>query len=350
MRRVFHTLHMWIGLALCAPLVLLGLTGSVLVFEDELRGDPPQASAGAPHSATEIVAAARKAAPADLKPTVYLPATEPGRMATVRFGGTVRVGVDPVSLGTFPSGNDDLLRQVFFLHSTLLMKNRTGRQVVGFLGVAMLVMAVSGIVNWWPRANFRPGRSLPEWHGAVGIWALAVFATVSFAGVALAFPETVRGAVNLILPARDLRTVAAETRVEPVKGATPIDIDAAIAVAGAALPETRPIAVFLPAQPSRPYRVAMLRAGQERGGPAATVLVDPWRGRVVTLLDPREFSAGETMLAWQHAIHAGRGLGFGWKMLVALTGLLPLLFTVTGVAMWWRAQLWRRMDERAYDA
>ena len=30
-------LHLWIGLVLCLPLVMLGLTGSILVFEDELE-------------------------------------------------------------------------------------------------------------------------------------------------------------------------------------------------------------------------------------------------------------------------------------------------------------------------
>ena len=40
------------------------------------------------------------------------------------------------------------------------------------------------------------------------------------------------------------------------------------------------------------------------------------------------------MLAWQHALHAGEGFGPVWKMLVFLSGLLPLLFSVTGILMW----------------
>ena len=60
----------------------------------------------------------------------------------------------------------------------------------------------------------------------------------------------------------------------------------------------------------------------------------PWTRRVVDDLDPQRFSLGERMLAWQHALHAGQGLGWVWKILVFLSGLLPLLFAVTGVAMW----------------
>jgi uncharacterized iron-regulated membrane protein len=64
------------------------------------------------------------------------------------------------------------------------------------------------------------------------------------------------------------------------------------------------------------------------------VLVDPWTRRVVDTYDPQRFSLGERIIAWQHALHAGQGLGWVWKILVFLSGLLPLLFTVSGVAMW----------------
>ena len=37
-RRIIGKIHLWVGLALCLPLVIIGLTGSVLVFEDELQG------------------------------------------------------------------------------------------------------------------------------------------------------------------------------------------------------------------------------------------------------------------------------------------------------------------------
>ena len=31
-RRMFRLVHLWIGLALCLPLAILGITGSFLVF------------------------------------------------------------------------------------------------------------------------------------------------------------------------------------------------------------------------------------------------------------------------------------------------------------------------------
>jgi uncharacterized iron-regulated membrane protein len=137
-----------------------------------------------------------------------------------------------------------------------------------------------------------------------------------------------------VLPARDLRGAASAMRVEPVQGIEPVGIDAAVALAREQVPGTALRLVFLPARPDQLIRLALRREGEDRHGPAVTVLVDPWARRVATVFDPRVFSPGETILAWQHALHAGEGFGPVWKILVFLSGLLPLLFTVTGILMW----------------
>jgi uncharacterized iron-regulated membrane protein len=360
-RRIVAQLHLWIGLVLCLPLVMLGLTGSILVFEHELEAvfaprRPPTAQEE-PHTIGEILAAAQKAAPPGFRPLSYIAPTEPGEMAAVRLapserggatgpsGERVRIDVDPVSLQTYPNPETSFLRQVFFLHSTLLLRNREGRQLIGWFGIAMLVMAISGLVNWWPRrgrwrAGFTVGRGARGYrlhrdlHGAVGIWGFAVLVIVSFAGVYLSFPESVRNAVNLVLPARDLRGVANAMLVEPVQGSEPLGIDAAVALAREQVPDTALWLVFLPVRPDQPIRVALRREGEDRHGPAVTVLVDPWVRRVIEVFDPRVFSPGEIILVWQHALHAGHGFGPVWKILVLLSGLLPLLFTVTSTLMW----------------
>jgi uncharacterized iron-regulated membrane protein len=162
-----------------------------------------------------------------------------------------------------------------------------------------------------------------------------VFIIVSFAGVYLAFPATVGSAVDLVLPARDLRARAAAMRAEPIAGAEAIGIDGAIALARSSVPDAEPAFAFLPTRPDQPFRIGLLRADQERGAQVISVFVDPWARRVIEVLDPRQFSIGERILAWQHALHAGEALGWAWKILVFLSGLLPLLFVVTGVTMWW---------------
>ena len=154
-----------------------------------------------------------------------------------------------------------------------------------------------------------------ELHGTAGIWGLAVFLAVSLAGVCLAFPETARSVIDLVLPARDLRGRAAGLKVEPIAGVQPADIDEAIALARGTVPGAEPGFAFLPARADQPFRIGLLRADQQRKAPAVTIVVDPWSRRVIEVLDPREYSIGERILAWQHAVHAGQALGWVWKFL-----------------------------------
>ena len=65
LRRVLFQLHLWVGLILCLPIVVIALTGSILVFEDALddltNPPPPKArDSGAIRTFDEIIAAARR--------------------------------------------------------------------------------------------------------------------------------------------------------------------------------------------------------------------------------------------------------------------------------------------------
>jgi uncharacterized iron-regulated membrane protein len=127
-RRIIGQLHLWVGLALCIPFVLLGLTGSILVFEDELNsafGPAAKhvAAGGAARPSSDIIAAARAVAPAGFVPIGYAAPAGAGALATVRLaparrdvpgGDAIRINVDPVSLETIPELRDGLLRQIFF--------------------------------------------------------------------------------------------------------------------------------------------------------------------------------------------------------------------------------------------
>jgi uncharacterized iron-regulated membrane protein len=151
--------------------------------------------------------------------------------------------------------------------------------------------------------------------------------------------------VRSLAPARDLR---AAPRIEPVPGAAVLDgaaLDEAVALAAAALPDGRPLTVALPARPGEPLRVSLALPGHRHGRPTATAFVDPGARRVIELRDPRAYSAAESFLAWQRPLHAGQGLGQPWRLLVFLSGFLPILFAVTGASMWWLKRRNRRVAE-----
>jgi uncharacterized iron-regulated membrane protein len=213
--------------------------------------------------------------------------------------------------------------------------------VVGWLGIAMLLLGCTGIVIWWPKrgqwsAGFRIRRNARGYwfyrdlHGAVGIWGLVVFLIVSFSGVAIAFPDTVRSIVTFggahSAQRIDPRNSPA---VEPVKGQKPISLDGAVTLVKAKLPDADIRSITVPAGRTSAWRVMI---GSMDDGPVSVAYVDPWRKQIVALRAPS--GSADTFMAWQRPLHAGGGWGGFWRILVFLSGLLPSLFVTTGIVMW----------------
>jgi uncharacterized iron-regulated membrane protein len=219
---VLRQVHLWTSLVLCLPLVVLGVTGSILVFRDELGSlfEPPPrliVETGKPHTVTEIIAAVQARIDKEFTPVLCEAPNAPEQPPTVRFvalGGAAKgpriidVLVDPVTLDfvTWHYTIPGFLRVIIRLHGNLLM-GRAGRVYVGWLGLAMLALGISGLILWWPgrkrwRAAFlvkRGARGLRlyrDLHNAIGIWTFVVLMTVSFSGVYLVFPQTVGAALR----------------------------------------------------------------------------------------------------------------------------------------------------------
>jgi uncharacterized iron-regulated membrane protein len=376
-RRLMFQVHMWVGLVLGVLLGLLGLSGSILVYDDaiaEMLAPVPQATAkGEALSLDKIVEAARGAAGRGAMQIAL--AREPGealsvRVAQPRAGEGARgerraasgqqaaqqeerqagaqgvpprqqpatqIFIDPVSgavLGTRKAQLPPILAFAHQLHGNFFM-GREGRQFVGWMGVAMLILGCTGLVLWWPKRSqwkyaFFVRRTATglrfhrELHAATGIWIFVVFMIVSFSGVAIAFPNamTMLSGRTTATPTYNLREGPS---IEPLEGATAIGAAEALAIAQKALPDATPTSITIPVRRDRTIMVNMLAFGAV----GASVYMDPWRGQVVAVRDP-----SQTFLAWQRPLHQGLGLGAIWKLLVFLSGLVPALFVFTGIAMW----------------
>ena len=349
-RRTLFTVHMWVGLVLGLFLAVLGLSGSVLVYEQQVASmldRPPQAlTVGMPLPLSMIQSIARDAADEQGlhggQMQIILP-DAPRQPITVRLGGISPMGnmpgmpvrrglqlyIDPVSgevLDTRTAAEPGLLIFAHQLHGNFLL-GRDGRSyIVGWLGVAMLALGLSGLVLWWPKRGhwkyafrIRPEASglrfHRELHAATGIWIFLVFMAVSFSGLVLAWPQIFgtqngRGALASIQPTQGRRLGATEAVIAATK----------------AVPGLQARSVTIPAAPDQPITVGYV----SNGAIAATVTVDPYRGTVLSVRDP-----SQSFLAWMRPVHQGT-LGVVWKFLVFLSGLVPSLFLVTGLVMWWK--------------
>jgi uncharacterized iron-regulated membrane protein len=408
-RRTFRywlqQLHLWIGLILLLPLVMMGVTGAVLVYGHDIehllgQGEPTAKAVGERRSPGELIEAARTASsdPTRIPIAVRWP-MEVGEPAAVRlsrpgmaserpqfrggqqgqgqgqgqaqgrvptqspFAGSLQILIDPVSLQVLETQQamTGWLRFFHDLHGHLFIAGGLGRELVGWLGVALLVLGCSGLYLWWPRpgqwkAAFIVRRTAKgvrfnrELHGAVGIWSLLLFMLVNFTGVYLAFPQQISAAVNTVWPGRDMRAAMFQARVEPMRGVQPMGVDQAVELARSKVPDGRFLNAFLSIRPDQAMRIGLIRADHAEGAPIVTVIIDPFRKSVVDVFDPQTMSTGERIIAWQRALHYGIGLGGGYKFLVFVSGVIIPVFAVTGFLMWWIKRRNRRAGERAKAA
>ena len=205
LRRALFQIHLWAGVLLSLYVIVIALTGAVLVFEDELtsamlpaelrRYDPEKTA-----SVTEVVANFKTLYPKAAVEFLTLP-TEAIPAFQIRAADAQKrefnVAGDPVT-GALSLQPRNWLNVTHDLHVYLLLGEVRGIQVNGAGAAILLLLAVSGIVLWWPgmklwsrglRVSFRHRwqRINFDAHSAIGFWTLALVTWWAFSGVYFAW-------------------------------------------------------------------------------------------------------------------------------------------------------------------
>jgi uncharacterized iron-regulated membrane protein len=383
-RKSILKVHRWLSLIIGVWVLLQGLSGAVLAFQDQVnawsrpelyhhtKGDKGPAAA---------MQAARPRVPDGKVGSLQLPAVQGG--VYVAVGNLPIPGQAP---GTPPKPGKPGPQRLVFVdpgtghvngtrdtdegfthwlarwHDSLLQDEflgTTGRAVTGWLGLATILIVLSGLYIWyWPGVRrwatalrIRGGR-MPvvrqrNLHRTTGLLVSLPLLVVLATGVALQFPTQSRSLWYRVTPGRDAGTrfVATPAQSTPQKGAKPLTlaqaIDRAEAVTGgtaqAVTPAFGPTGAFS-VKVSKgwdPYRGPRGRAGN------VTVSIDQFSGQPVRTIQPSSFPvAGQAYEFWLFPTHAGSWGGFLTRVLWLLTGLGVLGLGVTGTLMY----LMRRAD------
>jgi uncharacterized iron-regulated membrane protein len=343
LRRLWFQVHKWIGLALALLIVPVSLTGSALVWHDWLdeRLNPERAAAAEPSLPPSAYAAAarRFARPGERLSSLSFPEERGPVVATLARIGQPAGGrpvrtllyLDPVSARLLDRGASDegAVRILHVLHGSLMVPG-AGRQIVGWIGVAMLLSSLTGLWLWWPLSG-RLTRGL-KWrrrattsanlHHQAGFWIALPLAILSFTGAWISFPAFFAalsgdpaGPSMAERMRRNSALPAAETRLSP---------DLALAAA-------RPLAnggltvMTWPNGPESKWKISFARPGG-----AAEVAVDDRSAAATPPKPPKP----ETTARLMRRIHDGTGMGPLWQTIIFIGGLVPALLAVTGILMW----------------
>jgi uncharacterized iron-regulated membrane protein len=220
LRRALFQIHLWTGVAVAIYVAMISLTGSILVYRNELyRAFSPQPrlvhDAVSPLPLEELERAVRRTFP-DARIVVVEPGPTPNHAADVtleRNDERTRRLVHPATgadLGpTLPLGYR-ISAWMLDLHDNLL-NGPTGRRVNGIGALALLVLCLSGVIVWWPgMARWRRSVLIDtganwkrlNWsvHSVLGLWFFAFILMWSLTGLYLSLPEQVSAFLDYIEP------------------------------------------------------------------------------------------------------------------------------------------------------
>lgn len=350
MRKRLWQFHSWLGLLAGLGLLVIGLTGSVLMFHDELetllnpelvRVEP--ASSGRLPSATLLVEANRQL-PGHEVAGWLLRGKDEAHLADllyVRRHGSpdwLVATLDPFTgrlLASPRAGTETFTGWMLELHYTFF-GDHAGVFIVGLCGLGLFLLGLSGIYlyrEFWKHFfTLRWGRGarllFSDLHKFIGITSVAFNLILGFTG---AYWNLTHVVGDWLSGQEEIEKPAPATRLY----AEPLALDALIADAATHLPGFQVNYVSLPSEEGLPILFYGSVPGHFLRGPyGSTVSYDAKTAEFKAASDIRQAGLWANVLDAFVPLHYGTFGGLPVKILWTLGGLTPGALAVTGFAMW----------------
>jgi uncharacterized iron-regulated membrane protein len=353
MKKLIGWLHLWLGLASGLVVVVVALSGSLLVFEDELEHllEPSlfsvPAPAGTPRISLDVLAAMVKDQYPAYKPNKI--EIQPVENSTVTFylrkkEEKLMVVTNPYTGKVIKTANPD---KRFFvvvknLHRYLCM-GETGKVITGISCSMFALIILSGLVLWWPKRNNRKQRFKVKWNASFKRLNWDLHAIFGFYVHIFLFVIAVTGLIwsykwvnNLLFYAFDGKpqVKAAAPAVKAMKGNEVAWLDKIYTETNQRLPYHGVINIHFPEKKDVAFMV-----GKENTDRVVDHIVDVlyFQAGSGKFVGDRLFAndtKGAQARRLIYPIHTGSLLGWPTKILAFICALVAATLPVTGFLVW----------------
>jgi uncharacterized iron-regulated membrane protein len=347
-------IHRYLGLIVGLLLIIIGLTGSLLVFQREIDqflvsqqfGQViPQEQRVPIESVVETVKTAYASQP-ELKlssintlPDAHLPY----RVWLEAPGNTRRqVFVNPYTGAIMGSRQweQTLIGFIFKLHYEFLA-GEIGTIIVGIVAFLLLILSITGIILWpgWRRLilgfkikwNAHPKRINFDIHKVAGIIAAVFLTMIAFTGMCWNFGDFSQPVIH----AATFTPMPPKPVSQPIQGQSPLGLGEILKKADAALPGAVTTYISLPKTPEGVFRVNKKQPQETDEYGNSEVYLDQYTGKVVQFKNGLEPSRADQVFNSFAPMHYGTFGGLPTRILYIFVGLSPLILFITGFVMWW---------------
>ncbi|MGQ7854624.1 PepSY-associated TM helix domain-containing protein [Pedobacter sp. WC2501] len=355
-KRWFGKWHLYIGIIAGAIVAFIGITGSILVFQDEIdRALNPDLF--------EVIAQKQKMPVEEIVPLIkknypklkidYLMLNNfknPNEAYSVlNLKSNEETFINPYTgkIGGKRIHTSSFIHVVTELHRTLLIPV-AGRYICGLASLCLLILTISGLRLWIPKkwkqlksvltvrfsGSFK--RQNYDWHNSLGFYSSPIVAILSLTGFSITFS-------TLVIPLLFLLSGKSPQGVAQLLGAksawhaeaTSLPLTAIVHAAEEKMPNAYIGGIAFPADKMGAYRLDMLSGNLPRVGKREMLIVDQYTGKVL-LNSRKDFpNVGNAYLSWLTPIHYGSFGGRPTQVIALIAGLMPLALFITGFIIWW---------------
>lgn len=351
-RRVIFNCHLYGGLVAGLFLVLSGLTGSMIVFREEIEAlmypelmETVVRDDRAPLQT--VLNAVKYAYPEDKLFSVRMPRT-PQQTYQLKMNNAhdLFVYADPYSgeiLGAHRQ-EDTFMGWLALLHNDLLI-GESGKNILGVSALLLIGISITGFVLWWPpngkgkiSQGFRVDWFAPwkrvifDMHRAAGIYSIFFLLIIAATGASLVYNKAAAEIANFLAasPPKPAPPVSSPSDT----GEMLFSVDDLLQQAERILPDATITWVNFPQTPQASLVVRKKSPEESHPNGRNFIYFDQYTGKVLHVEDTAIAPLGARIYNVLYPIHTGAIGGTYTRILQVIVGLMPLILFVTGYVMW----------------
>jgi uncharacterized iron-regulated membrane protein len=357
-KKIVSDVHLWLGL-ITAPLVFfICITGTIIVFSDEIM----ELSAGSARfvkevqkerlETEELISILKESYPNRWQPSYMVCYRDPKR--SVRFNTYSETeGLHMVYMDQYTGEilKDDATIYFFYiiahLHNSLLL-HEPGAWIVDIGTVIFFIALITGLILWWPKRWDKKHKKAVftiKWkanrkrinldlHKVGGFYALGISLLLTITGLIIAFKPLAAVTKNAFGGNAEItmKQVFAKQATDSLKTNVPINL--AVEKAFEAFPEKTELQLYTYWLNDWDYYVVYVanKIGIKSAMNAEFVAYDKETGRQSELT--HEFNINKKVENVYWTLHMGNYMGIIGKIITFIAGLIATTLPVTGFYIW----------------
>lgn len=354
-KRLINWLHLWPGMISAVIVLLICLSGTILVFSDEIialsAGKARYVEKVLPQRipTEKLIGIAVNAIPGAKTTSYMVEDKRPER--SVRFNVfSPQKGLFMVYVDQYSGKVLKVDKTIFFFYVTAhfhesLLLGKTGQWIVDIATIIFLLEIITGIILWWPKKWNKSAISVKwnapwkrlsfDMHRILGLYAFMILLVLITTGLLIAFEPLAKLTLKSF-GGEDTHHWEHAISAEFDSSTAKTGIDEAVKKTFGLFPEKKEIKIALWEYEASPYFLvaATNRAALKSTESPDLVYINRQTG-VVNEHVPETILRGEKIENMIWMLHMGNWMGWLGKIITCLGGLIGCLLPITGFYIWW---------------